>query len=87
MEVGVAAKKSGSIERQRVTLYLPTKLLQEAKGCVVSLGFDGLEPSTLSRLFELGAERELERLRKKHRAGRPFKPYKARLPGGRPMAR
>jgi hypothetical protein len=72
------------IERQRVTLYLPTELLQEARGCVVEMGYEGLEPSTLSRLFEMGVTRELERLRKKHTAGKPFKPYKAKLPGGRP---
>ncbi len=80
----MAAKKSEPVERQRVTLYLPSELLQEARGCVVEMGYDALEPSTLSRLFEMGAERELERLRKKHRGGKPFKPYRSRLPGGRP---
>ena len=80
----MAAKKPEPVERQRVTLYLPSELLEEARGCVVEMGYDALEPSTLSHLFEMGAERELERLRKKHRGGRRFKPYRARLPSGRP---
>ena len=80
----MTARQADSESRQRVTLYLPTELLQEVRGCVVQMGYEEAEPSNLSRLFEAAVKRELERLRKKHNAGKAFKPYRARLPSGRP---
>ena len=73
--------------KRKITLYFGQALLEEARSAVLALGSGGLEPSNLSQLFGAALEHELERLRKRHNAGEPFPPYKARLPGGRPRGK
>ena len=71
-------------KRQQATIYIRVDQLHEIRGCVLALGSEGLEPSNLSRFLEGAVGRELERLRAEHNGGRKFRPYKSRLPGGRP---
>ena len=73
-----------STRKKKITLYFTEGLLEEARSAVLMLGAEGLEPSNLSRLFGAALEHELERLRKRHHGGKPFPPYKSRLPGGGP---
>ena len=82
-----ATEESTPESKQKITLYLRQALLEEARGAVLALGFEGLEPSTLSVLHNTALERELQRLRRLHNAGKPFPPYRSRLPGGRPKAK
>ena len=79
--------KPPSEGKRKITLYFREKLLEEARSAVLALGAEGREPSNLSALFDTALERELVRLRKAHNGGRPFPPYRARLPGGRPRSK
>ena len=76
--------KPTSEGKRKITLYFRGALLEEARSAVLALGAEGREPSNLSALFDAALERELVRIRRAHNAGKPFPPYRARLPGGRP---
>ena len=80
----MAVRKSTGSKRRQATVYIREDQLHEVRGCVLALGSEGLEPSNLSRFHDGAVERELKRLRAKHNRGKPFRPYKTRLPGGRP---
>ena len=68
--------------RQRTTLYLDQAQFAEARRAATLLGASGLEPGTVSAIFDGALERELERLRKLHNGGQPF-PALPTLPGNR----
>jgi hypothetical protein len=78
------AEKPAAGRKRKITVYWRESLLEEARSAVLALGSEGLEPSNLSQLFDGALERELERLRELYNDGRPFPPYRSRLPGGRP---
>jgi hypothetical protein len=71
-------------QKQRTTLYIETELVDEARGALVSLGFDGRGPASLSEMFNGALRREIVRLRRQFNEGEPFAPYRRGLPGGRP---
>ena len=70
--------------RRRTTLYLRGELYDQARAAILDLGAQGLEPASISSLLDEALDRELKRLAKKHRNGKPWGLHKGRLPGGRP---
>lgn len=71
-------------KRRRVTLYLSGDLYEEARAAVLDLGAQGETPGSISTLLDAALRTELERLRAKHREGKPWPRHKGGLPGGRP---
>jgi hypothetical protein len=68
--------------RVKVTLYLPSDVLEEARSAVVHLS--GLPAQlTLADLTEHAFRREIERLRKKYHDGKPYPAFGAKLKIGR----
>ena len=65
-------------------VYIRDKLYQQARTAILQLGAQGKEPASISALLDGALERELKRLAKKHRDGRPWPKHQGRLPGGRP---
>jgi hypothetical protein len=73
-------------ERQKITLYVRSELVQRARGAVLWAAMQGEDtPPSLSALFDEALERELKRLTAdpKPHAGE-FPLIKRGLPGGRP---
>lgn len=64
--------------------YLPVELLDRARNAVVALSGPP-ELLTMSRLVVSALERELARLEKKHRDGRPFPARRQEPRTGRPL--
>lgn len=73
---------SVSQSRVKVTLYLPSDVLEEARSAVVHLA--GLPAQlTLADLTEAAFRREIERLRKKYHDGKPYPGFGGKLKIGR----
>lgn len=68
----------------RVTYNVHVDLIAETRNAVLSLGGHPLR-LTLAALVESALRRELERLRKAHNGGKPFKGPGTALKGGRPL--
>src|SRR5262249_29665854 len=77
-----SARKPGA-GKTRVTLFLREELWQEARTIVVRLGAGGIQPASLSQLFDNALERELVALRRRYNTGKPFPRHLGGLPGGR----
>lgn len=73
-----------SAAKVRTTFILPEDLSEELRDAVVYLAGPP-ERMTLAALAEHALRRELERLRAKHRGGKPFPRRDADLKGGRPI--
>ena len=69
--------------RRRITVYIRDGLYQQARAAILNLGAQGVEPASISSLLDEALARELRRLAKKHRAGKPWPYHQGRLPGGR----
>jgi hypothetical protein len=63
------------------------ELLEEARGGIIALGFEGRGPGSFSDLINDALEREIRRLRRQYNGGKRFKPYPKALPAGRPRSR
>jgi hypothetical protein len=63
------------------------ELLEEARGAIIAMGFEGRGPKSLSDLVNDALEREIRRLRRQYNRGRPFAPYPRPLPAGRPRSK
>jgi len=69
----------------RATLYLPHKVLEEARDAAVHLaGFPAR--LTLTKLAEVAFRNELQRLKDQYNDGKDFPPRTEDLKGGRPIA-
>ena len=68
----------------KVTYNVPADLVEETRNAVLSLMAPPVR-LTLAALVETALRREVERLRKAHNAGEPFKGPGKALPGGRPL--
>ena len=77
-------EKSESAPRSRVTLLIPTELLEEMRDAVVHLSGPP-DRLTLARFVEEACRRELARLRSKHTGGKAFPRRTAELRAGRPI--
>ncbi len=73
-----------SAAKVRTTFILPEDLSEELRDAVVYLAGPP-ERMTLAALAEHALRHELERLRSKHRGGKPFPRRDADLKGGRPI--
>jgi hypothetical protein len=82
-----AKSRTSKPTRGKVTFYLDEKLVQEARGAVIALGFEGRGPNSLSDLVNAALECEILRLRRRFNGGKRFKPYPRALPAGRPRKR
>ncbi len=80
------APATPSAAKVRTTFILPEDLSEELRDAVVYLAGPP-ERMTLAALAEHALRRELERLRAKHRGGKPFPRRDADLKGGRPIGR
>jgi hypothetical protein len=73
--------------RSKATFYLNDELLEEARGAMIAMGYEGRGPNSLSDLVNEALEREMARLRRRFNGGRRFKPYPRKLPAGRPRSK
>jgi len=69
-------------KKTKITLYFREEVLQEIRQCVLDLGGDDLEPSSVSAFTEEALQAHLEKLRAAHNKGKPWKLRKKRLPPG-----
>ena len=78
--------KPQKVERQKITLYVRSELVQRARGAVLWAAMEGEDsPVSLSALFDEALERELKRLTADLKPqGGEFPLIKRGLPGGRP---
>jgi hypothetical protein len=77
-------RPSAGRKTDRVTYNVQVDLIAETRNAVLSLGGHPLR-LTLAALVESALRRELERLRKAHNGGKPFKGPGTALKGGRPL--
>ena len=82
-----AKPSTGKATKSKVTFYLDDKLVEEARGAMIAMGYEGRGANSLSDLVNDAVEREIARLRRRFNAGKRFKPYPRPLPAGRPRAR
>jgi len=73
--------------KSKATFYMDDELIEEARGAMIAMGYEGRGPNSLSDLVNDAVEREIARLRRRFNGGRRFKPYPRKLPAGRPRAR
>jgi hypothetical protein len=73
--------------KSKATFYIDDELIDEARGAMIALGYEGRGPKSLSDLVNEALEREMLRLRRRFNGGKGFKPYPRALPAGRPRAR
>ena len=71
-QVAAAKKADAKPKRSKLTSDLPAELVNEVRAATVSLAPRDIGGS-LSGLVEVALRRELERLRKEHNDGKPFK--------------
>jgi hypothetical protein len=74
-----------SSPKVRATLYVPSKLLDEARDAVVYLAGSPAR-MTLTKLIENAIRAELRHLKADYNDGRDFPPRDGQLRGGRPIA-
>ena len=76
-------------QKVRLTLYLESELVDEARGALVTLGLEdeARGPASLSELFNEALRREIVRLRRRFNQGQEFPRYRRGLPGGRPRSK
>jgi len=68
----------------RATFHVPADLFEECRNAVVFLSGPP-ERLTLAELAENALRRELERLSRRHNAGKAFPQRRSELTGGRPI--
>jgi hypothetical protein len=78
------AAQRGPENRVRVTFYLTAALLDELRDVTVALSGPP-DRLTLSQLAESALQREVQRLKRVHQAGKDFAKRKQQLRPGRPI--
>jgi hypothetical protein len=84
-EAEMSARFPSPSPKVRATIYLPQKLLEEARNATVHLGGFPLR-MTLTKFAERAFRAELDRLKDTYNGGEEFPPREEDLKGGRPIA-